>query len=508
VTALLELRGVSKTFAGVRVLEDVDLTVSQGEIHALLGQNGSGKSTLIKVLSGFHGPDSGATMRMRGESVSLPLDSGDPLKLGVAFVHQDLGLANELSLVDNLSVGEYQMHGRWRIDWEAQRAAVSSSLREFGVDDDVQGEVGALSSPARKALVAIARAVTQIRRRHGSGVLVLDEPTVYLPRHEVSHLQDVVRRLADDGVGVLYVTHRLDELVGFADRATVLRDGRVVGDVDVRATQATELVRMITGADVDLGARRHSGPPRGPEVLRVRDLSGDRAKQVSFEVAAGEVVGIAGLVGMGQDEVLSLIFGAVPRKSGSVEVDGTALTGTPRQSILRGLAFLPSDRPARSGAVTEPVADNITLPVLTKRFFSSGRLQKGRERTHVQDLLDAFDVRPRNASLELARFSGGNQQKALLAKWIQTQPRVLLLDEPVQGVDVGAKAQIFERLRAVADDGCAVVIASSEYEDLARLCDRVLVMIDGRIEPVLVGDQITPHSVAVACYGARQEAQL
>ncbi|MCW3005110.1 MAG: sugar transporter ATP-binding protein [Conexibacter sp.] len=502
-TDLLALEAVSKTFSGVPVLRDVALTVRPGEIHALLGQNGSGKSTLIKILSGFHAPDPGAVMRVRGEDVPLPLDVGDPLKLGIAFVHQDLGLADDMSLVDNLSIGEYQMRGRWRIDWRAQEAAVAASLREFGVDDDVRQDVSALSSQARRALVAIVRAVTQIRRRHGSGVLVLDEPTVYLPRDEVSHLQDVVRQLARDGVGVLYVTHRLDELRDFADRATVLRDGRVVGEVDVAAQGVGGLVQLITGAEVDLGSARIGEPPGGQEVLRVEGLTGERVEDVSFSLAAGEVVGIAGLVGMGQEEVLGLIFGATDRTSGTVTVDGSAVPADPRKAIKQGVAFLPSDRPVRSAAVTESAADNITLPVLTDRFFRSGRLRKREERVHVGALLDAFDVRPRNPELELARFSGGNQQKALMAKWLQSSPRLLLLDEPVQGVDVGAKAQIFDRLRETAAAGCALVIASSEYDDLALLCDRVLVMIDGKVSQTLVGDQVTRQRIAAACYGAQ-----
>jgi ribose transport system ATP-binding protein len=502
-TELLQMNNVSKTFSGVTVLSGVDLTVRQGEIHALLGQNGSGKSTLIKILSGYHPPDEGARMQVRGEDIPLPLNPGDPLKFGIAFVHQDLGLAEELSLVDNLSVGEYRLNRGWRIDWRKQEQAVAASLREFGVEEDVRNDVSTLSSPAKRALVAIARAVTHIRRHHGGGVLVLDEPTVYLPRNEVRHLQDVVRRLAADGVGVLYVTHRLDELRDFADRATVLRDGRRVGVVDVRSEGTSGLVQLITGTAVDFGEAREADVNlTAGEVLTVKGLSGGRVTDVSFSVRPGEVVGLAGLVGMGQDDVLGLVFGATRRTAGEVIVDGARLPGDPRRAIDHGVSFLPADRPKRSAAMAETVADNVTLPILRKTFFSSGRVQTRQERQHVTALLERFDVRPRSPLLEIARLSGGNQQKALLAKWLQTEPRVLLLDEPVQGVDIGAKAQIFERLRDTAAAGCSLVIASSEYEDLALLCDRVLILVDGRVDRVLTGPQVTKDQIAAACYGA------
>jgi ribose transport system ATP-binding protein len=500
---LLRLASASKTFAGIQVLSGVDLEIRTGEIHALLGQNGSGKSTLIKLLSGFHAPDDGTRLTVNGVDIDLPMTATDPSQHGLAFVHQDLGLVDDLSITDNLSVGEYSMRGGWRIDWKRQRQQVTESLREFGVDDDVETEVGQLSSPAKKALIAIGRAVTQIRKQHATGVLVLDEPTVYLPRHEVEHLQDVVRKLAASGVGVLYVTHRLDELAGFADRATVIRDGRRIGEVDIAIEGTGRLVAMITGSDVDLGERRiHPERPDAPPVLRIDGLSGGRVSDVSFSVNRGEVVGLAGLVGMGQDDVLSLIFGATKPTSGSVVVKGRPLTGTPRSAVTSGVAFLPSDRPRRSGATTETVRENLALPVLPT-FMRGWRLQRRDEVRRVQALLDDFDVRPREPQRELGRLSGGNQQKALLAKWVQTAPRVLLLDEPVQGVDVGAKAQIFDRLRALASDGCTLVIASSEYEDLSRLCDRVLIFVDGIIDRELSGDDVTKDRIAAACYGSQ-----
>lgn len=503
---LLRFERVSKTFGDVTVLSDVTFSIQEGEIHALLGQNGSGKSTLIKIMSGYYGPDDGARLWVGQKEVPLPLNPGDPLKLGIAFVHQDLGLVDDLSLVDNLSVGEYRRRRGGGIDWPAQEEAVAASLREFGVHEDVRADVSTLSSPAKRALVAISRAVTKIRRQDGGGVLVLDEPTVYLPRDEVEHLQETVSRLAGSGVGILYVTHRLDELKDFADRATVLRDGKHVGEVDIRESGTGGLVQLITGSTVDFGAARGADVDSAQaEVLRAHGLTGGRVRDVSFDLRPGEIMGLAGLVGMGQDDVLGLLFGATKRTGGTVHLGNEILPANPRVALDRGMAFLPADRPRSSAAVTESVVDNLTLPVLAKRFFRRGKLQSREERKHVLGLMEQFDVRPRNALLHMARLSGGNQQKALLAKWLQLRPRVLLLDEPVQGVDVGAKAQIFERLREAAAAGCGLVIASSEYEDLALLCDRVLIFVDGEVSGVLSGAQVTKDQIAAACYGPTQD---
>lgn len=496
----LELMGASKDFFGVRVLHDVDLDIEPGEIHALLGQNGSGKSTLIKILSGFHAPDGDTSLRVLGREVHLPM-SDDPSHHGMAFVHQNLGLAMDMSVLDNLAFGDYTRANRLRIDWKAQRSLAQEQLEEFGVRLDPDIDLGASSSAAERALIAIARAVTRIRQRRGGGVLILDEPTVYLPANDVRHLQSVVRGLADSGVGVLYVTHRLDELRGFARRATVLRDGFKVGEVVIDDTEKAELIEMITGSRLEEGPRSLGHVRAGATVLEVRDLRTSGIPGLSFEVSEGEILGLTGLVGMGQDEVLAAIFGATEVKSGTILLYGREVTFTPRGAIENGVAFLPADRARHSGAMTEAVSDNISLPVLGSLFFSRGKIDTGSERRHVGALMDALDVRPRKPSELLERFSGGNQQKALLAKWLQIEPVVLMLEEPVQGVDVGAKAQIFSQLRTLAQGGSAIVVASSEYEDLASLCDRVLIMTDGRISEILSGEAVTKERIAAACFG-------
>jgi len=499
-TPALQLQNASKEFYGVSVLTNVDLTIDAGEIHALLGQNGSGKSTLIKILSGFYNPTGNTSLHIRGERIRFPF-SGDPIKQGLAFVHQNLGLAEDLSVLDNLSFGEYEMTQGIKINWKAQRRAAAEQLREFGIDVDLDTDISQLSSPSQKALIAIAKAVTSIRKVHANGILVLDEPTVYLPLNEVQHLQRIVRNLAETGVGVLYVTHRLDELRGFADRATVLRDGRKVGEVDMASADTPLLIEMITGSKIDMRRAAVTASESAPTILSVTDLNAGRVRDVSFDVRQGEILGLAGLVGMGQDEVLAAIFGQTGRESGEVLMNGDPLGSDPRQAMERGIAFLPADRARLSAAITEPVGENVTLPVLRSMFFGGGRLNKKAETAHVVGLMEMLDVKPLDPSVIMERLSGGNQQKALLGNCLQTPPTVLLLDEPVQGVDVGAKAQIFDQLRLLASDGRSVVIASSEYEDLALLCNRVLIFRDGRVRQSLEGFDVTKELIAAACFG-------
>jgi ribose transport system ATP-binding protein len=499
-TPLLSVSGLSKSFAGVKVLSDVDFDIREGEIHALLGANGSGKSTLIKILSGYHDPDPGGQLTVRGEPVDLPLRPGGLASLGIAFVHQNLALAGDMSLVDNLSVGQYTT--RWgKIDWRSQIKKVESELDEYGLREDVRKDVSKLSSASKMALVAIARALGQINQSGGSGVLVLDEPTVYLPAAEVRHLHATVRNLTKRGVGVLYVTHRLDELRGFADRVTVLRDGLAVGSSDTASLTDAELIRMITGGLAATTIPKTTKPQGSTEVLRVSNLWGGVISDFSLSVRKGEIVGLVGLVGMGQEDVLGLLYGVAAPSGGSMSVNENPVKNRPSACMDSGIYFVPADRARYSAALSETVATNVTLPILS-RFVFRGRLRRNKEAAYVLDLLRQFDVRPGNPDALMGGLSGGNQQKAIMGKWLQMSPQVLLLDEPVQGVDVGARVEIFDRLREAAIDGCAILVASSDYGDMAKLCDRVLIMRDGQVVVELSGSDVTSDNIASACYAS------
>ena len=505
-TPLLEIANASKTFDGVTVLDNVAFDVRPGELHALLGQNGSGKSTLIKLLAAFHAPDDGATLTVRGEPVALPMQVDAPRKLGIAFVHQDLGLANDMSIADNLLVGRYQTRAGFRIDWAAERERCRSWLAELGLDVDLRRTPAELSYQAERALLAIARAVAQIRDSHATGVLVLDEPTVYLPRHEVDRLREVTRALTARGVGVIYVTHRLEELPGFADRVTVLRDGRKISTMRMDDVSVGDLIAMILGRSNFLDSSEPGGHVQaGSErpFLSVESLRGERVSDASFQVGRGEVVGVTGLLGMGQEEIPYLVYGASSARGGRILVEGDEVPHpTPRSSLKKGMVLIPSDRPRRAASLSDTVGSNMSLPVVRQRFFRGGRLRRKLELDTMQRLMEEYEVRPANPLHLMRGLSGGNQQKAILAKWLQLEPALVLMDEPTQGIDVGTRRAVLSRILHMAEGGTGVLISSVEYEDLATVCDRVLVFRHGRIAAELAKGSLSKESIATSCYTA------
>lgn len=497
---VLEIRGLSKSFGGALALRDVSLQVARGEIHGLVGRNGSGKSTLIKVLAGFHAPEPGASLTVGSTTVHLPVPPGAPKRLALSFVHQDLGLIPGLSILENLRVNRYQPGFGRRISWPAERARVRRALEFFHLDLDIDRHVSTLA-PVERALVAIARALSD-SSSHEGGVIVLDEPTSYLPADEVQELFTAVRRIAEAGTAVIFVSHRLEEVLSLTDRVTVLRDGEVVGTVETSQTTEEQLIQMILGRTIgQLYPEVHTHP--GEAVLSARGLTGEVVNGLDFDVHKGEIVGLAGLVGMGQNEVPYLLFGA-SGASGEVVMAGRSLsvTGlTPARAAAAGLALVPGDRLGTSGIGHLSVQDNVGLPVL-RQFFSRGTLSSRAEREHVGNLLVSYGVRPPAPERLLETLSGGNQQKALLAKWLQLGPEVLLLDEPCQGVDIGARKEIFARMRAAADAGTSIVMASSELDDLAHVCDRVFVFRRGRVVSVLAGDALTEERLLEQCYSS------
>jgi ribose transport system ATP-binding protein len=495
----LELRGISKSFGGVRALDDVSLTVQAHEIHGLLGRNGSGKSTLIKILSGYHAPDSGGRLQVRGQDIPLPLQPGQAGRLGVCFVHQDLGLIPQLSVLENMRVNRYRPGLGWRIHWKAEREQVADDLAIFDIRVALDTAVGALS-PVERALVAIARAFGDARRQRG-GVVVLDEPTAYLPHDSVDRLFQSVRQASASGTAVIFVSHRLDEVMSLTDRVSVLREGRVVDTVETRAVDESRLIELILGRPLE-GLYPVARPIDRDVAVRVEKLQGTAVQDMSFSVHRGEILGLAGLVGMGQGEVASLLFGATRARSGllSIGEDSFDLTAmTPRAAMRMGMALLPSDRLVAGGVASLSVRDNVSLPILAS-FNQRAWLHEGQENTHVERVLRAFDVRPPLPGHSLGTLSGGNQQKALLAKWLQLSPQVILLDEPSQGIDIGARKEIFDRIRGVVDRGACAILVSSEFEDLAGACDRVLICRYGSIVGELQGAALSADRVVELAY--------
>lgn len=489
---VLTVRGLSKTFVSTRALNNVDFDLRAGEIHALVGQNGCGKSTLIKVLAGFHQPDPGVAITLGGVEIDLS-STADAHRAGLRFVHQDLGLVGTLSTVENLMLGRRLSTGRGgRIRWAAERRDAERRMRDLGYGFDVEQPVAALGAAERTG-VAIARALWDWE---AARVLVVDEPTASLPREEVAVLFAALQRVREAGLGVIYVSHRLDEIFAIGDRVTVLRDGVRVGTWDVDAIDQDGLVRSMIGDEKLRPPHDQTVDRTGGEVaLAVTGLNGTVVDGVDLRVRRGEVVGIAGLTGSGREELLPLIFGVAPR-SGDVRVDGRSVPARPRRAMRAGLALVPADRRGEGAILEMAVRENFALTDLSRFATRFGYLSRGRELREVTEWIRRLDVRPPLPEALFGALSGGNQQKVVLAKWLRRQPAVLLLDEPSQGVDVGAKAVIHALAREVAADGACVVIASSDDSELCDTCDRVLVMRDGRIVAEVAGSRLTTEELS------------
>jgi ribose transport system ATP-binding protein len=502
---VLEVRDLSKHFGGARALDRASLEIKAGEVHGLLGENGSGKSTLIKVLAGFHVPEAGE-LYVNGRPIAFPLHTGQFRELGMSFVHQDLGLLPSLTVIENLRIAELSSRKyRWHIPWRSERRRARSIFARYQFHVDPAAPVFTLK-PIERAILAIIRAVEELRAgdqaRGAHGLLVLDEPTVFLPKVDVDRLFRLVRDIVAGGDSVLFVSHDLDEVSDITDRITVLRDGRNVGTVVTsEATQAV-LVELIIGRRLGSLSRDHESSTKSNVYLRVRGLQSCAFEMLTFEASKGEVLGLTGLAGSGFEEVPYLLFGAVKPGGGRLELDGNDLDlvqMTPKRAVGLGLAFVPADR-QRDGAVASlPIVDNMTLQVL-EEFFNNMFLHRRGMRARTSQLMTTYDVRPAKPRLMYSSLSGGNQQKALLAKWMQTDPSLLLLHEPTQGVDVGARHQIFRLMRRVASSGACVICASSDYEQLAAVCDRVLIFDRGSIVQELSGQDVTKERIAEQSY--------
>jgi ribose transport system ATP-binding protein len=503
-TPVLSARNVSKTFSGRTVLRNLDLDVRAGEVHGLVGQNGSGKSTFIKILAGYHAPDEGATLTVAGTRVELPLDPREPHLLGLSFVHQDLGLVPQMTVLENLCVGDFQTGFGWRIRWRRERQRVREALQMFGLGHIApEAEIGSLRDVER-ALVAIVRALDRLKGV-AQGVLVLDEPTAYLPRDGVERLFQAVRTVAASGIGVLFVTHRLEEVRALTDRVTILRDGAQVETADTALLSERDLIERILGRSLgELYPSPHE--MRGEVAMTVQNVSSRLVRSFSLQLHRGEIVGLTGLLGMGQEQVPHLLFGSQRASSGTIGMRGRDYDlrrMSPRDAIAAGLALLPANR-LREGAVqSATVTENTTLTTL-RSYFVRGLLRHMRERRTVTALLHEFHVTPPEPRRVFAKLSGGNQQKALLAKWFATRPEIFLLHEPTQGVDIGAKQQIFGQIRDLVQAGGAVILASVEYEDIAHLCDRVIVFRDGAPVAELRGADLTEGRIVEQCFASER----
>ena len=514
----LELHDISKQFGATRALDGVHLTVQYGEVHALLGENGSGKSTLIKILAGVHEPEPGGLLTVAGRPAPLPMPAGAFHDLGLSFVHQDLGLARPLTVLENLvgaaAPGE---HSRWRVDWRAETVKARRLLDSYGVKIDPRTIVNELA-PVGQALVAIVRAADELRdyrERTGatSTVLVLDEPTVFLPEEELEFLFDLIREVVASGSSVIFISHDLAAVRTIADRVTVLRDGKVVTSATMADVTDEEIVEFIVGPAKSRELHEHGGHPHvdrsidrsGTPQLTVVGLRGGRLRALDLDVARGEIVGIAGLLGSGAEDVPYLLFGARRAEAGRITIGGRHVAiarHQPAAAVGMGFSFIPADR-NRDGVAREITVDRNMMLLVLHRFRNGGRLRNRDVRLAAGERAEEFDVRPRRTDLQIGSLSGGNAQKVVLAKWLATNPDVLLLHEPTQGVDIAARAQIYRTILAAADQGMSAVWVSSDFEELASTCDRVVVLNNGWRTAELVGADITPETITASVFAGQ-----
>ncbi|WP_405867501.1 sugar ABC transporter ATP-binding protein [Streptomyces sp. NBC_00005] len=488
---LLSMSGITKSFPGVRALDGVDLDVQAGEVHCLLGQNGAGKSTLIKVLSGAHQPDDG-TIEWRGEPVTLrsPIAA---MRLGIATIYQELDLVEHLSVAENVHLGHEPTAAGFVVRGKTARASTAALLKRLGHPEiDPARLVGELSA-AQQQIVSMARALS-----HDVRLIVMDEPSAALDPDEVDNLFRIVGDLTAEGVAVVYISHRLEEIRRIGDRVTVLKDGRAVaGGLPAKSTPTREVVALMTGRNVEyVFPERPASTANDAPVLQVQGL----ARQGEFEpldldIHPGEIVGLAGLVGSGRSEILETIYGARKPTAGQVRVDGRALRpGSVRAAVRAGLGLAPEERKAQALLMLESVTRNVSVSSMS-RFSRGGWMDRRAELGAARAATRELSLRPDNPSVPVRTLSGGNQQKAVLARWLLRGCRVLLLDEPTRGVDVGARSELYAVVRRLADEGLAVLLVSSEVPEVLGLADRVLVLREGRVVHTAPARELDEHRV-------------
>ena len=483
----LRLTNVSKTFPGVNALTNINFDVRPGEVHGLIGENGAGKSTLIKVLAGVYQPDPGAEIEIEGEKV-MALTPTESMRRGVMVIYQDFSLFPTLSVKENIAFSQQIEKRRRLIDWKAMEETSRRALSTLGVEIDLNARLSSLST-ARQQLVAIARALV-----YDAKLLVMDEPTSALSSGEVEHLFRVVNELKARGMAIIFISHKLDELFKITDRMTVLRDGHYIGTRISSETDTNEIITMMVGREIK--EQHLAGKNIGETVLEVKNISKrGNYQDVSFSVRRGEVLGITGLVGAGRTETVRALFGLNPPDSGEILLEGRKIAPkSPAQAQALGIAYVPESRQTEGLVLQQDSESNLTLSIL-RRFVRNGLIRFGERRKKAVELIEQLNVKPAYPHMQVDKFSGGNQQKIVVAKWLATNPKVLIVDEPTNGIDVGAKTEIHHLLRELADEGMAVIMVSSELPEILSISDRVLVMRRGRINGEFNADGLSQEQI-------------
>lgn len=469
---ILEIKNVSKAFPGTQALDGVSLSVRRGEVHAILGENGAGKSTLMLILAGVHRKDSGEIW-LEGRPIEIQ-DPHHAQTLGIAMVHQDLSLAPPLSVAENMFANRQPLNRLGMIDYGKLYEQTRQALAQFEIDVDPRRAVRDLSV-AYQQVVEIATALSR-----NAKVLILDEPTSALTEHETAILFRIIRQLCQQGVTILYISHKLSEIMDIADRFTVLRDGKVVGTLNTRDATQDDIVRMMVGRD--LGQYYpDAGRPTDECLFEVRNLTGRNFRDISFRLYRGEVLGMAGLAGAGRTDLARAIFGAEPLDSGEIFLHGRKVViHSPADAVRLGIGYVPEDRKEAGLFLSLTVREN-TVAASLRQFSNSVFMDHRRVQAAVSDIVRNLDIKTPSLEQQVMNLSGGNQQKVMLAKWLVINPKVLIVDEPTRGVDVGVKADVHRLLRDLANQGVGVIMISSELPEVLGMSDRVLVMREGRL---------------------------
>src|SRR5215475_8161279 len=529
----VELRAISKDFGSNRALDGVDLRIGHSEVVGLVGQNGSGKSTLVKILAGVYEPEPGGRLFVSGDEVRLPLAPGQAGQIGLSFVYQNLALAPGLTVLENLTLGQRIQGGAkaWApIHWRQEHRDAAAVLDRYDVRLDLDRRTGELA-PVDQARLAIVRAAEDLRRfrtqsGHKHSVLVLDEPTVFLPEEDVQHLFDLIRAVVTEGAAVLFISHDLTAVRSITDRVVVLRDARVVADVAAGDIDEHALVDLIVGVPMrsaqsapvaevtsaagPAGQQGAAGPANGAAGVVVEHLSGGRLADLSLEIGPGEVVGVAGLIGSGAEDLPYLLFGAEPAAGGKLRLgretlDVAALT--PQRSVRQRMALVPADRALLGLSEGLTVWENLVM-LVEDEHYRRGIFRRAELVSLAGEAIEKFEIRPPQTHAVTGTLSGGNQQKALVAKWLLARPRLLLLHEPTQGVDVGARRDIYRFVQsAAALDQMAVLWVTTDFGELAEVCSRVVVVSQGREIATLAGDELSNDEISAAALRQRTEVR-
>jgi rhamnose transport system ATP-binding protein len=488
--SILRMTNISKSFSGVRALRGVPLELRAGEVHALLGENGAGKSTLVKVITGVHQPDTGE-IYLNGQRVHLK-SPREAAAVGISAIYQELSIFPDLDIAENIFVGRRPTRAGALVDWRKMYREAETLLDALGVHINLKTKARYLSI-AQQQMVEIARALSVNAR-----ILIMDEPTSALTLTEVADLFKIIRRLCEKGTAILFISHRLEELFEIADCVTVLRDAAYVDTRSMDGVTRDELIRMMVGRTIsDLFPKK--AVPRGEVVLRVKNLTrGGAFKDVSFELHKGEILGMAGLVGAGRTEVSQSLFGVAPADQGTIEIEGRSVQmKSPRQAMQCGLALVPEDRQHHGLVLPMDIADNVMLPRLS-RFTKGGWLAAQQAREAAHEAATRMEVKATTVWQKVRELSGGNQQKVVLAKWLSTNPRILILDEPTRGIDVGTKAEVHRLMCELAAEGIAILMISSELPEVLGMSDRIVVMHEGRVTGLFERGEATQEIIMTA----------